>query len=83
MVNQDLTLRLPTFHGMGRDDAKQNWFTCEAIWSVKRVMDEASKIAQLETTFRDRALMWYMKYKATTLMGQARSSIEIKRDLLR
>jgi hypothetical protein len=73
MVNQDSTLRLPTFHGMGRDDAEQHWFTCEAIWSVKRVTDEASKIAQLETTFRDRALTWYMKYKATTPVGQARS----------
>jgi hypothetical protein len=61
MVNQDSTLRLPTFHGMGRDNEKQHWFTCEAIWSVKRVRDEASKIAHLETTFRERAMMWYMK----------------------
>jgi hypothetical protein len=83
MVNQDSTLRLPMFHGMGRDDAEQHWFTCEAIWSVKRIMDEASKIAQLETTFRDRALTWYMKYKATVPMGQARSLLDIKRDLLR
>jgi hypothetical protein len=35
MANQDLTLRLPAFHGMGRDDAEQHWFTCEAIWSMK------------------------------------------------
>jgi hypothetical protein len=46
--------------------------------SMKRITDEVTKIAQLETTFRDRALMWYMKYKATTLAGQARSLIEIK-----
>jgi hypothetical protein len=83
MANQDSTLRLPTFHGMGRDDVEQHWFMCEAIWSVKRVTDEASKIAQLETTFRDRALTWYMKYKATACVGQARSLTEIKRDLLR
>jgi hypothetical protein len=70
MENQDSTLRLPMFHGMGRDDAEKHWFTCEVIWSVKRITDEASKIAQLETTFRDRALTWYMKYKATTPMGQ-------------
>jgi hypothetical protein len=31
MVNQDTTLRLPLFNGMGKDDAKNNWFTCEAI----------------------------------------------------
>jgi hypothetical protein len=44
MVNQDSTLRLPMFHGMGRDDAEKHWFTCEVIWSVKRITDEASKI---------------------------------------
>jgi hypothetical protein len=26
MVNQDTTLRLPTLHGMGRDDMEQHWF---------------------------------------------------------
>jgi hypothetical protein len=31
MVNQDSTLRLPMFHGMGKDDVEQHWFTCEAI----------------------------------------------------
>jgi hypothetical protein len=65
MANQDSTLKLPAFHGMGRDDVEQHWFICEAIWSMKRVIDEASNIAQLETTFRDKALTWYMKYKAT------------------
>jgi hypothetical protein len=65
MVNQDSTLRLPMFHEMGKDDVEQHWFMCEAIWSVKRITDEATKIVQLETTFRDKALTWYMKYKAT------------------
>jgi hypothetical protein len=83
MENQDSTLRLPMFHGMGKDDVEQHWFTCEAIWSVKRITDEATKIAQLETTFRDKALTWYMKYKATAPAGQERSLTEIKRDLLK
>jgi hypothetical protein len=38
---------------------------------------------QLETTFRDRALIWYMKYKATMPVGQARSLDNIKQDMLR
>jgi hypothetical protein len=41
MENQDSTLRFPMFHGMGKDDAEKHWFTCEAIWSVKRVIDDA------------------------------------------
>jgi hypothetical protein len=43
-MNQDSTLRLPVFHGTGRDDEEQHWFTCEAIWSMKRITKEASKI---------------------------------------
>jgi len=83
MENEDTTLTLPMFHGMGKDDAKQHWFTFEAIRSMKRIMNEALNIAQLETTFRDISMRWYMKYKVTTLVGQTRSPIEIKRDLLR
>jgi hypothetical protein len=49
---------------MSKDDAKQHWFTCGAIWYVKRITNEAMEISQLETTFRDKALVWYMKYKA-------------------
>jgi hypothetical protein len=56
MVNRDSTMKLPMFHGTDKNDVEQYWFTCEAIWSVKRIIDEASKIAQPETTFRDRAL---------------------------
>jgi len=63
MENQDTKLRIPMFHGMGKDDAKNHWFTCEDIWFVKRITDEESKIVHIETTFRDRAMMWYMKYK--------------------
>jgi hypothetical protein len=60
--NQDKKLRFPMFHGIGRDDVEQHWFMCEAIWYLKRVMEEESKITQLETTFIDQDLMWYMKY---------------------
>jgi hypothetical protein len=79
MVNQDSTLRFPMFHEMGRDDAEQHWFTCEEISYVKRITDEATKIAQLETTFRDRALMWYMKYKAIVSAVQVRSHLILSR----
>jgi hypothetical protein len=50
---------------------------------MKRIIDEASKIMQLESTFRDRALIWYMKCKVTILARHIRSLIEIKRDLLK
>jgi hypothetical protein len=36
----------------------------------------------LETTFRDRVLKWYMKYKAIIPTGHARSLVEINKDLL-
>jgi hypothetical protein len=55
----------------------------ESIWFWKRIIDEASNIAQLETTFRDRAMTWYIKYKATVPMRQPRSLTELKINLLR
>jgi len=83
MVNQDSTWRLPTFDGMRRDDVEQHWFTYESIWSMKTMTDEATNIAQLETTFKDKDLTWYMKYMATTSMGQERSLMVIKRYILK
>jgi len=72
MENQDISLTLLLLHGMGKDDIKQHWFSYEVIWSVNKIIDEASKNVQLETTLMDRALMWYMNYKDTTLMGHMR-----------
>jgi len=55
------------FNGMGRDNAKKKWFTCEMIWSMNRIRDEELNIAQLETMIMDRALTWYMNYKSIFL----------------
>jgi hypothetical protein len=83
MANQDSTLRLPVFHITGKDDVEQHWVMCEAIWFVKRITNEAAKITQLETVFKNIALTWYMKYKATGLTKQARSLTKIKQDMLK
>jgi hypothetical protein len=34
--------------------------------SIKRVINDATMITQLETMFRDKTLTWYMKYKNNT-----------------
>jgi hypothetical protein len=83
MENQDTTLRLSVIHGMEKCDAEQHWFTCEAIWSVKRIHDEEFRIQHLETTFRDITITLYMKYKAIVSTRQTRSLARIKRDMLR
>jgi hypothetical protein len=41
MENQDSTLQLSVFQGIQKDDAEKYLLTCEAIWSVKRVTDDA------------------------------------------
>ena len=83
IAREDATLKLPVFHDTGRDDAKQHWFTYEAVWMVKQTPNDLAKIAQLETTFRERALTWYMKFKATTPPRQVRTLAEIKKALLK
>jgi hypothetical protein len=61
MEGIDNTLRLPKFKGVGSEDPKQHLFVCETVWAAKNIQDDVVKIAQLETTFRGRALVWYMK----------------------
>jgi hypothetical protein len=41
------------------------------------------KIVQLETTFRGRALSWYMKMQITTPRGKARTLEEKRQALLK
>ena len=55
-------MKLPVFKGSGLEDPEQHWFLCEVVRSVKQVIDDDIKMAQLTTTFRDRALNWFMKY---------------------
>jgi hypothetical protein len=55
-------MRLPIFRGDGSEDPDQHWFLCEAVWSIKKVTDEAVKRAQFSTTLRDHGLSWYMKF---------------------
>jgi hypothetical protein len=55
-------MRLPTFMGDGSKDPDQNWFLCEAVWSIKNVTDEVVKRDHFSITLRDRALSWYMKF---------------------
>ena len=55
-------MKLQVFKGTRLEDPEQHWFLCSAIWSVKQVVDDAIKMAQLTSTLRDRALNWFMKY---------------------
>jgi hypothetical protein len=55
-------MRLPTFKGDGSEDHEQHWFLCEAVWSIKNITDEVVKRVQFNTTLRDRAVRWYMKF---------------------
>jgi hypothetical protein len=60
MAGVDPMIILPNFHGDGSKDPKKNLFMCERIWEVKRDTDEEKKVAQLEITFINHALDWYM-----------------------
>jgi hypothetical protein len=46
-------MRLPTFRGDGSEYPDQHLFLCEAVWSIKNVIDEANKRSQFSTTLRD------------------------------
>ena len=82
-MNKDSTLKMPIFHGNGKEDPKQHRFVCEAIWSVKLKVDDYLKIAMLETMFKDHALAWYMKFKSTAPIGVGRTLVENQQELFK
>ena len=46
-------MKLPTFKGTGAEDSEQHWFLCEAVWNIKAINDDKSKLVQLVTTLRE------------------------------
>ena len=71
-------IKIPIFRGTGLEDPDQHGFLCEVVWNVKQVANNNVKMAQLTTTFRDRALNWFMKYTDE----QARTLVEVKTMLI-
>ena len=72
IVREDSTLKLLVFHENDKEDPEQSQFLCEEIWLVKQKTDNWVKIAFPETTFKDIALAWYMKFKSTAPIGIGR-----------
>ena len=65
MANVNDDIKLPVFIGTGSEDLEQFWFLCKDVWTAKSITDENTRRAQLITSFRDRALTWFMKFSST------------------
>ena len=65
MAHMNDDIKLPVFKGTGSEDPEQFWFLCEAVWTSKNIMDQDTRRVQLFTSFRDRALTWFMKFSST------------------
>ena len=37
-------MKLPTFTGTGEEDPEQHWFLCEAVWTIKQIQDDNTKL---------------------------------------
>ena len=72
-------IKLPVFRGTGAEDPEQHFFLCEVVWNIKQVQNDDIKRVQLTTTFRDRALTWFMKFSTNT--QQPKTIKEIKDEL--
>ena len=71
-------IKLPIFRGTRLEDPYQHWSLCKVVWSIKQVINNDIKMAQLTTTFRDRALNWFMNYTDR----KARTLVEVKVELI-
>ena len=40
-------MKLPIFKGTGAEDPEQHWFLCEAVWTIKAINDDNSKLVLL------------------------------------
>ena len=72
-------IKLLVFRRTDAEDPDQHFFLCEAVWNIKQVHNDDTKRAQLATTFRDRALTWFMKFSTST--QQPKTIQEIKDEL--
>ena len=72
-------IKLLIFRGTGAEDPDQHFFLCEAVWNIRQVQSDDIKRAQLTTTFRDRALTWFIKFSSSA--QQPRTIKEIKDEL--
>ena len=72
-------IKLPIFLGTGAEDPNQHFFLYEAVWKIKQVQNDDIKRAQLTTTFRDKALTWFMKFSSSA--QQPKTIKEIKDEL--
>ena len=71
--------RYPEFSGQGNDDVEQHWYLCEAIWRARQTPD-AGKLIEFQTTLRERALQWFIKW------SEAHPNLiiaDVKRDFVR
>ena len=82
MEGVDNTLRFLDFQGVGSGDPKQHVFFYETIQAAKNVQDEVVKIAQLETMFRGRELVQYMKLQSTMPTRQAKTLTKIRKRIV-
>lgn len=71
-------MKFLVFHENGSEDPQQHWLLCEVVWRVKQVVYANMKVAQLVITFRDCALIWYMKFSG----GQNKTLNEIQTTLI-
>lgn len=45
---------------------EQHWYLCEAIWRARQTPD-AGKLIEFQTTLRERALRWFIKWSEAHL----------------
>ena len=76
-------MKLPIFKGTGAEDPEQHWFLCEAVWTIKAINDDNSKLVQLVTTLRERALTWYMKYTSAVTTAVPRTLVQVRTAMIK
>ena len=82
MARHDPMIRLPKFQGEALEDLEKHLFICEKIYEANQIIDEDTKIAQLDITLRYYALDWYMTLVVNCPQGVPKTIPDVKKLLV-
>jgi hypothetical protein len=77
-VIDSIAMHLPKIIRKDNSDTEQQYFLCESMWRVKRIIAPYAQMVEFQTMLWGIALQWYMKFIQTNRQGAIKTLDEVK-----
>lgn len=77
-VIDSIAMHLPKIIRKYNSDTEQQYFLCESMWRVKRIIAPYAQMVEFQTMLWGIALQWYMKFIQTNRQGAIKTLDEVK-----